>query len=76
MGSYWKGVKERWGAMVKGELPTETTGRKSGSGGDHSSSRSSPVTPPNAQWERIYQKFRQIHGRHPYSHQEVVDWWT
>ncbi len=68
MSTYWDGVKRRWRAMVDGPVPPQQgTGTGSGSSGTGSV--------PGKEWELIYQKFRQIKGRDPYSFQELIDWW-
>lgn len=74
MGSYWDGVKSRWNAMVGTEnLPPKGTG----TGGSGTGSGSSGTGGhPGKEWELVYQKFRQIEGRDPYSFQELVDWWN
>ncbi len=69
MGSYWDGVKRRWKGMVdSGNPPPKNTGTGSGSSGTGGH--------PGKEWELVYQKFRQIEGRDPYSFQELVDWWN
>ncbi len=63
MGSYWDGVKRRWKGMVDGNLP-------------HDKPQSQPPQPPRHQFRMIRQKFRDFHGRDPYSDQELIDWWN
>ena len=87
MGSYWDGVKRRWSGMVdSGSPPPKNTGTGgsgtgsggsgTGSGGSGSSGSSGTGGHPGKEWELVYQKFRQIEGRDPYSFQELVDWWN
>ena len=73
MGSYWEGVKRRWRGMVDAPPPPKGTG--TGSSGTGSGSTGTGGD-PGKEWELVYQKFRQIEGRDPYSFQELVDWWN
>ena len=82
MGSYWDGVKRRWAGMVDGPAPRQGTGgSSSGSGSSGTGSGSSGTGSgggglPGKEWQLIYQKFRQMVGRDPYSFQELQDWWS
>ena len=69
MSSYWEGVKRRWSGMVDAPNPPP----KSGTGGSGTSGSGGA---PGKEWELVYQKFKQVNGRDPYSFQELKDWWN
>ena len=77
MGDFWRLFKEGW----KDELermgfisPPQNSGTGSyeTTGGSNSESGDDTLK----EWELVYQKFRDIEGRDPYSFQELVDWWN
>ncbi len=73
MSSYWEGVKRRWQGMVDApKPPPKSTGSGTGTGSGSSGTGGGP----GKEWELVYQKFRQIERRDPYSFQELVDWWN
>jgi hypothetical protein len=78
MASYWEGVKRRWKGMVDAETPPSKSGTGSSGTGSGRSGTGGPGAGgyPGKEWELVYQKFRQIEGRDPYSFQELVDWWN
>ena len=63
--SYWKEVKNQWRQMTEQYDPPPKKG--TGDGGTGA---------PGKEWEQVYKKFRQVHGREPYSYQELQDWWA
>jgi hypothetical protein len=77
MGKFWQifkqELKNEWHRYEKMGSPRQSSGTGgttistggTGSGGE-----------PIDQWELVYQKFREIEGRDPYSFQELVDWWN
>ena len=69
MSSYWEGVKRRWRGVVDTPHPPKKDTVTGGFGTE-------PDSDPGKEWELVYQKFRQIEGRDPYSFQELVDWWN
>lgn len=81
MSSYWDGVKRRWRGMVDGPVdPPPKQGTGSGGTG-HSGTgpgyeMSGMQGEPGREWELVYDKFRQVVGRDPYSFQELKDWWN
>lgn len=69
----WKNEWERWERMGNSGSPPQNSGTgRSGTGGSNSASGDDP----RKEWELVYQKFREIKGRDPYSFQEVIDWWN
>ena len=68
---YWDGVKNRWRGMVEGANPPP---KNTGTGGFGTGTGTGGY--PGKEWELVYQKFREIEGRDPYSFQELVDWWN
>jgi len=75
MSGYWDGVKRRWNAMVDAPSPPPRSGTGTGSSGTGQGS-TGPGGVPGKEWELVYNKFRQINRRDPYSFQELVDWWN
>lgn len=75
MGSYWDGVKRRWAGMVDAPPPPPKSGSGSSGTGSGGGSSGSGGETPGKEWELIYQKFRRMKGRDPYSFQELKDWW-
>lgn len=83
MSSYWEGVKRRWQGMVDApKPPPKSTGTGGGSGSGSGTGTGTTGTGDGSnrrlgkEWELVYQKFRQVQGRDPYSFQELVDWWN
>lgn len=77
---YWDEVKTTYEKMAKGDFKSVvkfgSDGQGTTSSGDGGTPGSGGSDDPYQEWKMIHQKFRNHHGRDPYSLQELKDWWS
>ena len=77
MGDFWRIFKEQWNKQLE-DMGYPCPPQSSGTGSYETTGGSSSESGDDywGEWELVYQKFRDIERRDPYSFQELVDWWN